>query len=223
MSSSGGICSIGYYTQNRSWFKYMNTMKSIRHHHQHMVHWMMNYLKGEHKCSNPLDANLYLDTPQNSHDVNFSDFLFIKSVILWLKVEILFFFKLSHDATTGSRPTDSYSLLDTSWYDLIQTANNFRFATISINTSLVVEIINSEMVSCYTNSWKIQGLTEIGQNLPEIPECGLGLENVRFCTRNILQRTVMKQHRWLDLVIIHHAWEMMLYLWLSTRNSRHSF
>ena len=65
-------------------------------------------------------------------------------------------------------------------------------------------IIQTEMVSCHTNGRKTISLPEIGRGLPEILVCVSGLQNVRFCARNMLQITVMKQQRRLDLVVICH-------------------
>ena len=47
---------------------------------------------------------------------------------------------------------------------------------------------------------------EIGRGLSEIPEGGMGLQNVCFCPGNMLQSTVMKQQRWLDIVVTCLGW-----------------
>ena len=62
----------------------------------------------------------------------------------------------------------------------------------------------TEKVSCSTNGRKIQGFPEIGRGLSEIPNRGPLLQNIQFCAWNILQNIIMKQQRWLDLVVIRH-------------------
>ena len=62
-----------------------------------------------------------------------------------------------------------------------------------VNASLVVVVIQTEMVSSYTNGRNTLSLPEIGRRLSEIPKCGSDLQKVHFCARNVLQSTVMEQ------------------------------
>ena len=51
----------------------------------------------------------------------------------------------------------------------------FEFLQIGlVNASLVVVVIQTEMISCYINGRKIRGLPEIVQGLSEIAEHGSG-------------------------------------------------
>ena len=129
--------------------------------------------------------------------------------------------QIGRDVASGSGLSYQYSLWVTSRNDLTQTANNFRFSTNILSRCVLGAciIIQTEIVSCCTNGQKTLNLPEIGLSLFEVPTCGSGLQNVRFCVQNILQSTVMKQQGWIDIVVIHHFWKRTPSPRLSGRNS----
>ena len=143
------------------------------------------FFKGESKCSDNLDANVSIDTKQS------------RCVFFWFPIYKVGKFSIKMKSSPPS------------W--LAMTSHHegeriiFEFLQIcQLNASLLDEVIQTEVVSCYTNGRKIRGLPEIGRGLFKTPECRSGRQNSRFCARNVLQSTAMKQQGCLDLVVDNH-------------------
>ena len=95
-----------------------------------------------------------------------------------IKDQNLLLLQISHDVAPGSWPT-----------------NNFRISTMMPSRCVLGAciVIQTETVSCHTNSQDTLSLPVIGRGFCEIPACGLSRQNAHFCAWNILQSAVMKK------------------------------